>query len=174
MSSSHLRSLRPTWESIPGTYVIECDVEGCGLAKTNFDSGNEEEARAGQERAAGQLGLLSEVEQALAAVLEEAGGEESLRVTYFAHDVPFAMAGHEFRSSLEDAASVGEGERESLNRKGAIFPLANVPSCLASDRPGRTSTRPCSSRLGFCLPSSQTATNTSRPGRLTGSRVFHK
>lgn len=104
MSSSHLRSLRSTWEAIQGTYVIQCDVTGCHLARANF-AGDEEAQRVALERAEGQLSLLAEVEEALGEVLEEAGGQErAVRVTYYAHDVPFAMAGHEF-------VSVGAKER---------------------------------------------------------------
>lgn len=119
MSSRYLRNLQTTWESIPGTYVLECNPtskpkstnskflsslspdpvpKGCHLAHSTY-TGNKEERTVGHERAAAQLSLLKEVESAFTS---------PLRVTFYAHDGPFQMIGHDYKSSLADAAAVEE------------------------------------------------------------------
>ncbi|KAJ9094728.1 hypothetical protein QFC21_005886 [Naganishia friedmannii] len=99
MWPAYLHSLQPEWEDMPGTYVLECNAPekpGCHLAKTTFSEAGEE--RVGVERAHEQLGLLKDIEEHL----------PRLRVTFSGHDGPAQMVGHEYRSSLEDAAEMGE------------------------------------------------------------------
>ncbi|KAJ9108572.1 hypothetical protein QFC19_002288 [Naganishia cerealis] len=99
MRPAYLHSLQPEWESSPGTYVLECnapDKPGCHLAQKTFSEAGEE--RVGLERATAQLGLLKDIEEYL----------PHLRVTFSGHDGPAQMVGHEYRSSLEDAAEMGE------------------------------------------------------------------
>ncbi|KAI5451156.1 hypothetical protein NCC49_002032 [Naganishia albida] len=99
MKPQYLHSLQPEWENSRGTYVLECNAPskpGCHLAKKTFDNAGDE--RVGVERAHEQLGLLKDVEKFL----------PHLRVTFSGHDGPAQMVGHEYRSSLEDAAEVGE------------------------------------------------------------------
>ncbi|WVR05878.1 hypothetical protein IAU60_002904 [Kwoniella sp. DSM 27419] len=59
---------------------------------------NEEGKRVASERAREQLGLLEDIEDLL----------EEVKVVMYSHDVPWQFVGHEYKSALEDAASVGE------------------------------------------------------------------
>ncbi|WVF70460.1 hypothetical protein IAT40_005250 [Kwoniella sp. CBS 6097] len=59
---------------------------------------NEEGRRVASERAEAQLELLEDIEDLL----------EEVKVVMYSHDVPWQFVGHEYKSALEDAASVGE------------------------------------------------------------------
>ena len=122
--------------------MLECNAPnkpGCHVAKKTFDTAEDE--RVGLERAHEQLGLLKDIEEFL----------PHLRVTFSGHDGPAQMVGHEYvssslgsfrsfqrilhgsqRSSLEDAAEMGECEWRSGFARSLLNSLQS--SILTSTR----------------------------------------
>jgi hypothetical protein len=107
--------MQSDWEANPGTYVLACPSSSgkspaAGKAKSKYtktylppDNGDcyiaettyrdEGELAAEMDRAMGQLELLHTFQDSLKDLLDE-----ELRVTFYAHDVPFQFVGHEYVS----------------------------------------------------------------------------
>ncbi|KAL7419480.1 hypothetical protein Q5752_006318 [Cryptotrichosporon argae] len=101
-----LRALREEASDMSGMYTLSCPgakritrgaTSRCTYA-IQEEGLNEEGRTVARERAEAQLALVRQIEDEL----------EEVEAVFYSHDVPWQFVGHEYKSALEDAASLGE------------------------------------------------------------------